>query len=863
MRKLGRVVRAIVLNLVAVVGALVLLVVVLFGLAQTSAGERLMRRQAVSAVNRSIEGSVAVEGLGFSGNRIVLEGVTIWTPEHERVGTIRRVALTLRPWALVRRTVHIERFAIEQPDLALERQPAGLNLSRALKARRPQPPPKKPLGVRIALDELALDGGRVDYRGAPGARPAHARVVDLTMRARGFVDARARRGDGALEIRGAAKAPVAAPLQVSAAGHLIGRDGGGSLSASAGRSVLDAHASAEGDTLRARLDRMEVTPELVRVFVPGYTSPTPLSATAVVSSVGQRVDGNASLKAGPGSLELEGQADRRQPAFSVKAKGRNLDLASLIPDRPRSDIDLDLDAAGSGRSWAELDGHIDLEVPAARVGDQTLGPLRVHARAEREGARWLEALARLPGLTAGARGSGDVNAVAGRGDVTVVDAGRLARALEVVLGRPLPPAAGTLAVRFAADGRPGDLGDARLHAASPSLTVGTTRLTGLSLRAESDGQALRSRLQVGGPLAVLATLAGQWSDGHRALDLTQMRVSYPQATWSLAGPARLAFAGGKLEVQDFRLRAAPDQEIAIDARKDGRAIAGDFAVSALRLHSLPSTQGRPPMAGVLDARVRASGTTDDPRADATVELRRGRIGAYSGVNATVVARVAGRRATGTFKGRAAQGWARGSFAVPASWPPAADAPIRVDATARLPDLTRVPALAARRPGLEGDVRMRLAVRGTAASPRADVTVDAERLAAVVPDGTAAPPEVNLRLRAGYAGAATTLRLQGRSSNGGELSARAWVKARVSLVRPAGVGPAIRRAPVSARLVANDFALSPLAAVSDRVAAVGGRLGGEVRVSGTVAKPAVQGRMSWRNGRVIVRRPEAQESAEKR
>src|SRR5262249_57517084 len=85
---------------------------------------------------------------------------------------------------------------------------------------------------------------------------------------------------------------------------------------------------------------------------------------------------------------------------------RHVNLAQLLHQGPVSDLALTADVRGGGRSLETLTGAVDLSVPPSQVRKANVGPVELHATADRGTFDVRELRAVLPGLRVVGRGRG-------------------------------------------------------------------------------------------------------------------------------------------------------------------------------------------------------------------------------------------------------------------------------------------------------------------------------------------------------------------------------------------------------------------------------------------------------------------------
>jgi translocation and assembly module TamB len=125
---------AVVLASVAVLAAV--LVGGVLTAARTSWGAERIRRLALPRVNAALAGRVDARRLGFFGDRVFVDDVTLRDPDGELVASIARVDIVFSPMALLHRRLELRAIALDEPSLSLRQDQDGeTNLSRALAAR--------------------------------------------------------------------------------------------------------------------------------------------------------------------------------------------------------------------------------------------------------------------------------------------------------------------------------------------------------------------------------------------------------------------------------------------------------------------------------------------------------------------------------------------------------------------------------------------------------------------------------------------------------------------------------------------------------------------------------------------------------
>lgn len=165
-----------------VLGALGLLLALSVGAvflyAGTDAAGEQARRFIVEALNDSVAGRLEAAKFRLTDGAFVFEGVRLHTPEGELVADIERVEARASLWDLVRGKFDIEEVKVHAPKVFLRLEEHGLNLGRALAAKKPSTSPSAPL--RIAFDALTVTSGAVHFAWGQGPEEsAHAEALTL------------------------------------------------------------------------------------------------------------------------------------------------------------------------------------------------------------------------------------------------------------------------------------------------------------------------------------------------------------------------------------------------------------------------------------------------------------------------------------------------------------------------------------------------------------------------------------------------------------------------------------------------------------------------------------------------------------
>jgi translocation and assembly module TamB len=520
-----------------------------------------------------------------------------------------------------------------------------------------------------------------------------------------------------------------------------------------------------------------------------------------------------------------------------------------------------------------------VEAPDLRVD------LRGHADFAPERAASFEATASavLAGATVSARATGSAGRMDGGAELDADDLDALAQWAGAVLDRPLPELAGRGRVAVALSG-PTAGPRLRVDLQAPALRVGTSsvkelrgravvpdlgvpqaldldvaaaassiaghRFRAVTIAAETSGRHVSARARMTGPEPLSLDLAGRREPSGRALRLERLRVEYPEATWSLARPARIVFGPERLSVSGLVL-AAGRQRVEADVARGpvtGRRggvveTRGTIRVTALELGLLPHAllpPGRRP-GGRLDADLDFRAAAGPPRFEIAAVLAGGRMGALRDVELRLAAHGGDGRAAGTIDARGAGATVNGAFDVPLRWPiPRSGAPVTATLSLAIPDLGATRAAidglgAGRLPRLAGNVRVAARLAGSAEAPALAVDGKATGLAL----GGRSLGDVALTLRAAGDGPS-----EARLEATGPPGARS-ARARVSVTAPLAPRAMLRRPPSPEALartpieVAAEIDRLPLALLSSLTArwpGLAGTLSARMALAGEARAP---------------------------
>jgi translocation and assembly module TamB len=406
-----------------------------------------------------------------------------------------------------------------------------------------------------------------------------------------------------------------------------------------------------------------------------------------------------------GRVEAQGAIDLaklRAPPSGFAVRVRDLDLAKLMRDTPVTAIDLDLNSRGE-----HVDADLRARAPGATVnGHGALDDGRLEARARIEASD----------LSATARSLARCHlappvVLAGQGRIDLALSGPLARPSLRVAGRVPRLTVEHNAVRSLTVSATLPRLDAPtaidLDLAASYARLGGRELRGLAATVRATGPQIRANVQTAAPYPVALAASGHrlspWS-----MEIGQLMLRYPEASWSLAQPARIVIRGERLSIAGLDLRAH-GQSLRADLDKGPRGGKLHLLVSHLDLARLP----RPLMSPALAA----AGTLD-----LDLGLRWSPARLEGGLTA---------RALGTDL--------EAKFDLPASWPPTTvgrgrrRAPLSLTLKTSEIDVATVArtiaAASGKRSSLDprGKLRLSATVDGNAARPRVDVELEGRSL----------------------------------------------------------------------------------------------------------------------------------------
>ncbi|HZJ56201.1 MAG TPA: translocation/assembly module TamB domain-containing protein, partial [Myxococcaceae bacterium] len=644
-----------------VLGLLLLVVLVVVGVlvyVQTPGGSDRVLAFGLRAANEALAGKLRAGSLEVHGGHIVLRDVTLETPEGERVAHVDLLEVRARLLPLIRKTVQLSVVRIEHPELWLTVDEDGMNLTRAIAARNPKPPEPSsgPLPFTFVVDSFALDDGAVRLVQGKGEEARQVALTGLGLRAGGRYAGPTSAFEGRLEGRAAVSGTVKGPLQLSVRGAGDPKALEAAVDLGLAGLVLKATGSTKGSVLQARLERLVVPPAVGRALSPAWTPSVPVELSGEGGLDGDAARADLRGRAGSAELALRARGDVKASRVDQgHLELRHVNLAQLLTDGPASDLALTADVRGGGKSLETLTGAVDLSVPPSQVRNAKVGPVELHATADRGTFDVRELRAILPGLRVQGRGKGTPRAMQASLDAEATDLALLGRTFGSLSASRFPPLAGSGTLHVEATGpmrHPGvgvegnfpslrvsdirarslvvsahvaDIDrvlDSNARVSAQELRLGERTLKPVSLSFLTRGRALDLHAGIGGTLPLELHLGGTADEDRRGLQMEAFALRYPEASWTLEAPTHLRFAADDLSLEPMRLVAEDQtQAIRLGGWKRGNRVDASVGLQALDLGKLPRALLPPSLslAGRVTLDARARGPLSDPAVEATVD----------------------------------------------------------------------------------------------------------------------------------------------------------------------------------------------------------------------------------------------------
>ena len=785
--QLGRLARTIAKVALVAVAAVALLVGGAWLFLQTRWGGRVVRHFALPRINAQIAGKLELGRFRFGGDHLALTEIVLRDPAGTVVARIAQIDLSFSRSALLHRHLDLRDLAVARPELWLVQDENGLNLGRALAARRPEveKPPRSGStgpGMIIDLRKLTIRDGTIDLRSTAADPPRHLHVAALAV-------------DGAAHYD-AGQSRVSLDLAVDARG--------GHLDARGNFDLLQLRALAPGLAVHVRdLDFSQLVEG-----APSSTLAFELSALGGGRDL-TSLDGSLDFALPAGRL-----AERSFGPISLRARASQglitlADLRAVLPG-------VEITAKGTASAATiDLRARVDADDLAALA--QSLVPWGI-----------------------------EPPALAGHGRLDLAVGGRLDAPSLRMTGDLPRLRVGTSSVEsltltaFVPDLRSPEAADVDL--AAPRAFLGGQTLRGLTLSVHAGGTLLSASARTRAPFPMTLAVRGFRGSSPSALTIDALDLRYAEASWSLVRPARLEFGGGRFSVEGFALRSGRER-IEADLSQSQRGIRGRLVVAKLDLSRLPRAFVPPALgvAGMVDVDARLAGSATDPRLDARVSLSGGRFHGYRDLSLTLDAHTAAARARGRLDVRGLGAAISTRFDLPAAWPIRdGRAPLLLDLTLAeidLPSTIQALATATGRPipaHLRGRGHLTARLDGTLQEPRLSLAIGAKALVvegqtvgdvdlAIHGDGDR-PLEAHLQVTTSGAGGAHTA-----------IDLTTPLSLRAALRRPPTPDTLVRT-PIEMRGEVDRLPLAVLAQLARYRPAVGGTLSSHLAFSGTALEP---------------------------
>ncbi len=787
---------------------------------RTNAGRGLLLRAALPRVQAALSGRVTIARLeGDTVRTLVIVGLEVDDPEGRPAVGAERVTVQWNPLALLHHELSLDEVRVEGGWVRARPLADGRwNVAALARPSTSTSPSTPAITAREVLAEI-------DARAEVRDRSAHARLsLDAAVRSTG------ERAEVHLtRLAAQVEAPLAARIEARGAvrrtGEAIDLD------------RLRVRASSDG----AEVDRLD----------PALRLAGPLHALLQADGPIADLEARLEVETARGTLEVSGHvasSDGDLPRWSARAALRGLDPSRVFRGGPPASVEGEAHASGLGRVGQIEQAHLRAVGAGLDLEARGHGDLTGHGEASLTlAARDLSSLAafNLPGLA----GRLDARAHVRREAHVRVDGevhARAVRAAKVAIARldatvhalDLTGSAELRAAGVEASGQRADLVVASAHGDRRSLT----------LRVEGHGAS------AGRPATLQIAAHGQpsWRGDHLiGADVAIDRVALAIADRTVAtqGPARLR-VDHAITLTDLVLGLGP-QRLAVEGAYDRaqRILVGSVRSGGLDLHEIAALAPRPPKVPHtrIDGAVTLRGRLDALRIDGNLSGSSDPLPALGRDRITVTASggfVAGHlRGEATASSGAASLWT--SFDVA---PRATIAPLRLQvAGARLPLHALRPLLPpslgrscpACAETLDGTLAFDARAGGTLRAPTLTATLHASGV--TVGELRAA------RLDLDAQGGADGVRLNGAIALGSsagtiEVSAHAPVALGVLARAPERTLAHLGTLPIQATVRARGVALGRLP-VQPRPDS--GTADATVELSGTVARPAIDGEVAVR------------------
>ncbi|HET6982684.1 MAG TPA: hypothetical protein VFI53_11125, partial [Myxococcaceae bacterium] len=557
---------------------------------------------------------------------------------------------------LIGKRVHLSLVRLARPEVWLTFDEEGSNLSRAIAPKHPKPPEPSsgPLPFTFVVDDFTLERGAVRVVQGSGKEARKVALTGLGLHGAGKYAGPTGAFDGKLDGRAAVSGLLDGPLRLAVQGKGDDRALEADVDLGVAGLVLKGSGSKKGSTMQARLERLVVPPSVGRALTPSWTPTVPVELSGDGGLDGDAAHADLRGRAGTTELALQARGDVKASRVDRgHVELRHVNLSQLLADGPVSDLALTADVKGRGRSLETLTGTVDLSVPQSQIRKARVGPVEVHATADRGNYDVHELRAELPGLRITGQGRGTAKAIQASVDATATDLSLLARTFGSLSSQRLPPLAGSGRLRLQATGplrHPGvnaegsfaalRVNDIRVRALTVSaqvadidrpldanarvgaqeLRIGERVLRPVNLTLLTRGRAIDLHAGIGGSLPLELHVGGTVDEDRRGLQMEQFALRYPEASWTMEAPGHLRFATNDLSLEPIRL-VADDQSIRLGGWKRGNRVEAAVALESVDLKKLPHALVPPsvPLSGRVSLDAKAKGPLDDPSLEATVD----------------------------------------------------------------------------------------------------------------------------------------------------------------------------------------------------------------------------------------------------
>lgn len=659
--------------------------------ATSDAGADLIRGKVLGLVNDGLKGKLEAQSLTTRGGLIIIDGLKLYTPEGELVAEIAHAELDPRMFALAKGRIVLWSLKVSAPRFYLKSDERGLNLMRAIEAKKSALPGAAALKLYVDIGEVAIDEGFFDY--AFGTQRYTVQQIHIEGKATVSLPTLSLTGD--LHLGGHVTAPIVDVLNVDVAAQ-TSKPGDVVMDLLARTSDTHVKGKLSLDPVKLVISESVASPMVVRAFAPGFKLKIPIAAQGVVSPSAV----NLSAQAGSARVALKAHFPKEGLVDELELHASGIDLSELIEGGRPSNFAGDLTGKLNDVRLDTLDGAVKGQA-RWNEGDKVLATADIDVTAVkgRIDAKQLEA--KVPGASLSVKGSGDRKTLKISGGLEVTNLAAVARTIADFTGEePLPmsgrgslliASAGpllhpALSVRggfkqlrydtvqltdFKINAQFADIArplEAQAQLSAARVQLGDTVLEGLSAETSTEGRALKAKISTTGlaTLALNLSLEGLVDKDNQGLELSVLTVDYPKVVWTLEAPARVAWTSdGDVTAGPLALRAEA-QRVVIEANLKAKQLMASAQLFSFDLARLPRTLVPEALrlGGLVDATVKAFGPTARLQSDTQVQWREGTLKGLSGIALVLKAHTADERVDGSLALNSSLGQAAGDFSVP-------------------------------------------------------------------------------------------------------------------------------------------------------------------------------------------------------